>query len=102
MTELTRTRLFIGLETSEKNLEIAPEEVINFIKRNIEAGTFYEAQGLWKGDLENSIVFECMEFEDHIKPTCGWRNLEDFKEALEREFNQDSVMVEQTEVEVQF
>lgn len=102
MTTMTRTRLFIGLETSEENLEIAPEEVIEEIQKHIEAGTFYESKGLWKGDIENSMVFECMDLENNFRAASGIRDLESLKERLEDKFDQDSVMVEQTEVEVQF
>lgn len=106
---VTRTRLFVGLETAEEKLEIAPEEVIEFIKARVEAGTFYEGKGLWKGETENCIVFECMDIRSNIRPAedqdhgmMKVRALEDLKEGLELEFDQDSVMVERADVEVAF
>ena len=106
---MTRTRLFVGLETAENHAEIHPEEVINFIKDRISAGTFYEGKGLWMDELENCIVFECMNLESNIKPAedqdhdrMNVRALQDLKEGLEEEFNQDSVMIEKTDVEVSF
>lgn len=109
LNDMTRTRLFVGLETAENHASIAPEEVINFIKDRVSAGTFYESKGLWMGELENSLVFECMDLQDNIKPAedqdhdmMKVRALQDLKEGLEEEFNQDSVMIEQTGVEVSF
>lgn len=106
----TKTRLFIGLETSEKNLEIAPEEITAKISEYVTAGTFLEAKGLWMGDLENSIVFEVIdlsenmtpEFKDELEDSNTDDPVEYLKSVLETEFNQESVMIEQSEVQVQF
>lgn len=106
---MTRTRLFIGLETAE-NLEIAPEEVIDRISEYVEGGTFYEGKGLWKGSTENSIVFEVVglkdsmtiDFMDELEESNTDDPAEYLKAVLESEFDQDSVMVEKTGVEVGF
>ncbi len=94
---MTRTRLFVGLETAENHATIAPEEVIGYIKQFVDAGTFYESLGLWKGETENSIVFEVMDFNSNSDIA-----LSELKEGLEEEFSQDSVMIEETGVEVSF
>jgi hypothetical protein len=96
----TRTRLFIGLEN--QNGEIHPVEVISLVKQHVDAGTFYEGKGVWKGSTENSIIFECMDLEKHIRDAGDFQGVEDLKALLERRFDQDSVMVERTEVEAAF
>lgn len=104
----TRTRLFIGLENP--NGEIHPEEVINFIQERVSAGTFYEGKGIWEGDTENSLVFEVMglrdvaseKLESDLLDLGVDDRVEGLKILLEEEFLQDSVMIEQTEVEVAF
>lgn len=98
----TRTRFFVGLETSN-GLEIHPEEVINLIRSHVEAGTFYEGKGLWHGELENSIVFESVGLEDCFRDSEeAVSSAEGLKELLEEEFEQDSVMVEKAGVEAGF
>ena len=108
---MTRTRLFVGLETSTHNTHIHPEEVKEVISEHVDAGTFYQTEGLWMGGFESSLVFECMGLEDSFRgdsdlvagPGGEDRDvIEALKTLLEEEFDQDSVMVEQTDVEVAF
>lgn len=99
---VTRTRLFVGLETAENHAAIAPEEVIEFIRECVGAGTFYEGKGLWKGKLENSIVFESMMLSSQFRDDVDVDSVEELKSLLEDEFCQDSVMVERQEVEAAF
>lgn len=100
---LEKTKLYIGLETKD-GLPIAPEEVIQEIESRVDAGTFTASKGMWNGELENSIVFECMNLQDQIKDHLkqdGY-TVKDLKNDLELEFDQESVMVEQSMVEVAF
>lgn len=99
---MTRTRLHIGLETSTHKTHIAPEEVINVVREHVDAGTFYEGKGLWMGDLENSLVFECMGLSSQFRDDSDVDSLEELKSLLEDGFDQDSVLVEKQEVEVAF
>jgi len=99
---VTRTRLFVGLETAENRAAIAPEEVIEFIRERVGAGTFYEGKGLWRGELENSIVFESVMLSSQFRDDVDVDSVEDLKNRLESEFCQDSVMVERQQVEVAF
>lgn len=94
----TKTSLYIGLETKDKT-PIEPQEVIDRISRYVDAGTFKEAKGLWNGELENSLVFECVDIEDHL---INHDDVMDLKDELETVFNQESVMVETLEVDVAF
>ena len=107
---MTRTRFFVGLETAENQLEIAPEEVIDWISARVQGGTFYEGKGLWMGERENGLVFEVMDLSDMLTDR-GARELQDLnvgsaagllKTGLEQEFDQDSVLVERTEVDAAF
>ena len=95
-----KTRLFIGLKTSEHGTHIARKEVEKVISDHVDAGTFYMARGLWKGEFEESLVFECMDIENHLDGSVG--DLPALKTMLEQEFDQDSVMIEQETVEVAF
>jgi len=94
----TITQLFIGLETAD-GTEIKPQEVINRISREVEAGTFEETKGLWKGELEDSIKFECADIESNLK---NHEDVTGLKKKLESVFNQESVMVKSYDAEVKF
>lgn len=106
MNHETTTTFYIGLEN--QNGEIHPEEVINFIRDYVDAGTFTEAKALWHGELENSLKFECVNFKDHVKESeldASIRRDDYFKvlkQELEEEFKQDSVLVKQDDVGVLF
>lgn len=100
MQQTTTTKFYIGLKTQDNN-EIHPSEVIEFIKNRISAGSFLEAKGLWKDETENSIVFEVVDFHDALHEDLDY-SIREFKELLEEEFKQDSVMVTQRKEEVVF
>jgi len=94
MQQTTKVELSIGLETKDKNLEIHPEEVIEFIDDRMDAGRFHETKGLWQGELENSLVF--MVIDPDIE------EMKTLKQDLEEEFKQESVMMTRESVEVEF
>lgn len=92
------TELNIGLTTKNQE-KIDPQEVVDRISRHVEAGTFYETKGLWKGELENSITFECDDIEENLK---NHDTVEELKEELETVFNQESVRLKQYGSEVRY
>jgi len=104
----TKTKFGIGLKTCNNN-EIRPQEVIDAIAEYVSAGTFYETKGLWREETENSIVFECVDLK-HNLTTDALDEMEEsdadpvkyLKNVLEKQFKQDSVMVERSTVEVAF
>lgn len=95
MAQNTIVRWYVGLETADENLEIHPEEVMEFIDNHdgIEGATLYESKGYWRGNFENSIVIES------VNPECSH---EEVKTELEEEFNQDSVMTMELKGNVMF
>lgn len=93
----TKTSFYVGLETADENLEIHPEEIMAFVKARVDAGTFYEGKALWKGELENCIVFECLDFSSHSDVTRTG-----LKEELEEKFKQDSVLTTHESVGAEF
>jgi hypothetical protein len=91
----TKTIFYIGLSDEDMENQIFnPKEVIASITEIVEAGTFREGKGLWKGRRENTVIFECVDFEAHSMLT-----VEEFKESMENEFDQFQVTVERVEVE---
>ena len=98
MNETKITQIYVGLETQD-GTEIKPSEIIDRISREIKAGTFHETKGLWDGNLENSIMFECANIQEHL---LNHGDVIALKEELEDVFNQESVMVKQYESEVMF
>lgn len=95
----TITELYIGLETKDQNLEIHPSEVIDRIKDMVDAGTFKEAKGVWKGESEDSIIFECVDIDDHL---VDHDSVEALARELEDVFGQESIMVKRYDAEVSF
>lgn len=92
------TEFYIGLSGKDMNSQkIEPSDVIDSISEVVEGGTFKESKGLWKGDTENSIIFEVADLESNSELT-----VEELKESLEEEFNQESVMVKQYVADVMF
>lgn len=100
--DATRTRLFIGLETADKTQKVKKENVVDYISDQISAGTFTDATGLWNGDTEESLVFECVNIKDNIREDADIDTVDELKQRLEHLFNQESVMVERADVEVKF
>lgn len=102
-TPRTRTRLHIGLKTADHNTHIHPEEVKKVVKNHVNAGTFYRATGLWKGEFEDSLIFEVLNIEEQFKDSReNVDSVEGLKNLLEQEFNQDSVLVTTSEVDAAF
>lgn len=103
------TKFHIGLETRNNN-PIHPEEVIDLIAEYVKGGTFLESKGLWKGELENSIVFKSLnirdmmtaEMREGLKASDCSDAVEFLKDVLETEFKQDSVLVTESKVEAAF
>lgn len=95
-TTETKTKFHIGLKTADEKLDIHPSEIIEHIKDLVDAGTFYESKGLWKGETENSIIFEVVNFDK----MSGDVTRETLKSELENKFNQESVLVTEEDVRV--
>ena len=95
-TTMTKTKINVGLQT-KNGLPIHPDEVIETISEYVEAGTFNMQKGLWKGELEKSMGFECANINNHMDIT-----LKELQDKLAAEFEQESVMIEQEQVEVAF
>ena len=92
------TEFHIGLSGKDmENQEVSAKAVIDSIKEVVDAGTFKEAKGLWNGETENTLIFEVADLEDNSPLTA-----EELKETLEKEFDQESVMVKEYEAEVMF
>lgn len=97
------TELYIGLSGKDmENQQINPKMVIDFIKERVNAGTFKEAKGLWNGETENSLIFECADIENSFREDAYVNTVKDLKEELEEVFDQDSVMVKSYDAKVAF
>lgn len=92
------TEFHIGLSGKDmENQEIKPEDVIDSIKEVVDAGTFKEGKGLWKGETENTLIFEVADLRENSEFTA-----EELKKSLEKEFNQESIMVKRYGADAMF
>jgi len=107
----TLTEFYIGLNGKDmKNQEVAPEQVKDTISEMVLGGTFKQAEGLWMGDFENTLVFEVADLEGSLTEQFKEAYVDGgtekvfqlVKERLENEFNQESVMVKQVDADIHF
>lgn len=83
---MNRYRIYLGLNNPKTNQEYNSVDVINHIKTLFDYATIYQAKGLYKNELETTLITEIIsnDFTDEeIKNVCKY---------LKYRYQQDCVM----------
>ncbi len=83
---MNRYRIYLGLNNPETNKEYIPYRVINDIKWIFDYATIYQAKGLYKQELETTLIIEVISnnlTDNEIKNTCKY---------LKNRYEQECVM----------
>lgn len=95
MTKLFK--IYLGLKNPQTDIEYCELEVCSLIKKIVDSATIYHTKGLWHGHLETTLVIEILEDE-----YFNYNRIKDIAKYLMNEYEQQSVMVTQSEVECEF
>ena len=92
---MEKITFYIGRSGKDMGKTVVSEkEIQEFIQKFFDGGTFFSGKGLWKGKTEDTLVFEVLNFAGLSK-----EDIIEVKEALESEFNQESVLTTVEEVQ---
>lgn len=83
---MNRFKIYLGLSISNSTIELNKDDVINHIKTLFDYATIYQAKGLYKNQLETTLIIEIIsnEFTDNeIRNVCNY---------LKNRYNQECVM----------
>lgn len=61
---MNRYRIYLGLNNPKTNIEYNPVDVINHIKTLFDFATIYQAKGLYKNEVETTLIIEYIVNED--------------------------------------
>jgi len=75
------------LYTENKNTE----KLIELISESLDAGTIYFGKGMWKGNLEDSLIVECIVDDVDVETVKGI--LKKLAEEIKKMNNQECVMI---------
>ena len=90
-------KIYLGLKHPITEVEYCELEVINLIKKIVDSATIYHTKGLWHGHLETTLVIEVLENEYY-----DYNRIKDIAKYLMNEYEQQAVMVTQSDVDVEF
>ena len=90
-------KIYLGLKNPITEIEYCELEVINLIKKIVNSATIYHTKGLWRGHLETTLVIEILENEFY-----DYNRIKDIAKYLMNEYEQQAVMVTQSEIECEF
>lgn len=95
MTKLFK--IYLGLNNPVTDVEFCELEVMNLIKKIVNSATIYHTKGLWHGHLETTLVIEVLENEYY-----DYKRIRTIAKYLMNEYEQQAVMVTQSEVDCEF
>ena len=90
-------KIYLGLQNPITEIEYCELEVCSLIKKIVNSATIYHTKGLWHGHLETTLVIEILEDK-----YFDYNRIKDIAKYLMNEYEQQSVMVTQTELECEF
>ena len=61
---MNRYKIYLGLNNPKTNIEYNSDDVINHIKFLFDYATIYQAKGLYKNELETTLIIEYIVNED--------------------------------------
>ena len=83
---MNKYKIYLGLNNLKTNIEYNKDDVINHIKTLFDYATIYQAKGLYKNELETTLIIEIIsnDFTDsEIKNVCKY---------LKNKYEQECVM----------
>lgn len=72
---MNRFRIYLGLSISNSKIELHKDYVIDNIKTLFDYATIYQAKGLYKNQLENTLIIEIISndfTDDEIRNVCKY------------------------------
>lgn len=83
---MNKYKIYLGLNNPKTNQEYSKDDVINHIKFLFDYATIYQAKGLYKNELETTLIIEVMSndlMDNDIKNICKY---------LKNRYEQECVM----------
>lgn len=83
---MNRYRIYLGLSIPNSTIELNKDDVINHIKTLFDYATIYQAKGLYKNELETTLIIEIISndfTDDEIRNVCKY---------LKNRYQQECVM----------
>lgn len=90
-------KIYLGLNNPATDVEYCELEVCSLIKKIVNSATIYHTKGLWRGHLETTLVIEILEDKYY-----DYNRIKDIAKYLMNEYEQQAVMVTQSEVKCEF